>query len=512
MIDEIKKKINDDNEVLNILPQNNVNNKKKYRAKVSELLREYTSLEKDIYNYIAAKNSVLKSKYDTKFEDDLKDITSDLKIKLNYFNELQDAYEILGLDRLFYNLHKYYDNDLNFYNENINKILDIFEKAGINLEKDDFYFSESAHLYMKTILDERKSGNDNSNLLKETFDQLFWKSHNMMRFILLNFKHLYFQNEKKFNEYLKNIRKEILSDYGNNYDNLLMKYQESVITRNRKYLTSKGIFYEKFVNKDIVVKDYETEKMENLISGFLESGFNPTDKKDFFMKFYASINEEAFIYENRFILDFVNKIYDDKDSYKNIVNETKKEISSLEKNVLKKWKKKNRKCLFKKTDNSGQINSEIENILLELDEKYDLLDENRYKEKIGSMVNPSIKDYYMIAKSYLLLKMCTKEMEDINHDDIIFKIEENIYSPYNVVIENVNYGNLDDLNLIIYDKYRLLGFNINSDDLLSENLENLIKTIGNIVVYYNLHDLDYNLEEMEFILQSDDIIKKMSNS
>ena len=273
MIDEIKKKINDDNEVLNILPQNNVNNKKKYRAKVSELLHEYTSLEKDIYNYIAAKNSVLKSKYDTKFEDDLKDITSDLKTKLNYFNELQDAYEILGLDRLFYNLHKYYDNDLNFYNENINKILDIFEKAGINLEKDDFYFSESAHLYMKTILNERKAGNDNPNLLKETFDQLFWKSHNMMRFILLNFKHLYFQNEKKFNEHLKNIRKEILSDYGNNYDNLLMKYQESVITRNRKYLTSKGIFYEKFVNKDIVVKDYETEKIHSSHADTCAVGF-----------------------------------------------------------------------------------------------------------------------------------------------------------------------------------------------------------------------------------------------
>ena len=32
MIDEIKKMINDDNEVLNILPQNNVNNRKKYRA------------------------------------------------------------------------------------------------------------------------------------------------------------------------------------------------------------------------------------------------------------------------------------------------------------------------------------------------------------------------------------------------------------------------------------------------------------------------------------------------
>lgn len=510
MVEEIKKKIEDDNEVLNILPQNNVNNRKKYKAKVSDLLREYTALEKDVYNYIAAKNSVLKSKYDTKFEDDFIKKIEDYRYKLNYFNDYQDAYEILGLDKLFYNLHKYYNNDLIFYNDNISKILDIFEQVGIKLTKDDFYFGESANIYMGVFLDERKNGN-NTNILKKTFDDLFWKSHNMMRFILLNFKHLYFQNEKKFNEYLKNARREILSEYSNNYDNLLNKYRELVILRNKSYLTSKGVFYEKFVNKDLTVKDYEMDKMESLIGGFLESGFNPNDKKDFFMKFYASINEEQFIYENRFILDFVNKMYTEKDNYKNLVNDSKKEIGALEKTILKKWKKKNRKCIFKKKVDSGLLDNEIETILLDLDTKYDLLDENRYKEKIGSMVNPSIRDYYMLAKSYLFLRMCTKDMEDINHDDIINKIEENLYSPYNVVIENINYSNLDDLNLIIYDKYRLLGFNINSDDLLSENLDNLIKTISNIIIYYNLHDLDYNLEEMEFILQSDEIIKKMSD-
>ena len=128
MIDEIKKKINDDNEVLNILPQNNISNKKKYLAKVNELLKEYNILQKDIYNYIASKNSVLKTKYDIRFEDDLKDKINDLKNKLNYFNNYQDAYEILELDKKFYNLHKYYNNDLNFYNDNINRIIDIFEK------------------------------------------------------------------------------------------------------------------------------------------------------------------------------------------------------------------------------------------------------------------------------------------------------------------------------------------------------------------------------------------------
>ena len=512
MVEEIKKKIEDDNEVLNILPQNNVNNRKKYKAKITEMLREYKLLEKDIYNYIASKNSVLKTKYDIKFEDDMLDKINEIKIKLNYFNDYQDAYEVLGLDRLFYSLHKYYDNDLNFYNDNINKILDIFEKAGIKLTKDDFYFGESANTYMAAFLDERQKGNYNASLLKETFDKLFWKSHNMMRFILLNFKHLYYQNEKKFNEYLKNVRKEILSEYGNSYDNLLNKYHELIIQRNKKHLSSKGIFYDKFISKELVVKDFEGDKIETLISGFLESNFNQADQKDVFTKFYASIKEELFIYENRFILDEVDKLYKEKDSFKNLVSTSQKEIGGLEKTILKKWKKKNRRCFFKKADTSGAVNNEIESILLELDGKYDLLDESRYKEKIASMNNPTIKDYYLLGKSYLFLIDHTKEMEDLNYDDIINQIEDNLYSPYNVVIENIGYSNLDELNLIIYDKYRLLGFTLTSDDLSSENLENLIKTVSNVIIYFALNNLEFKLDEINFILDSDDIIKKMSNA
>ena len=173
--------------------------------------------------------------------------------------------------------------------------------------------------------------------------------------------------------------------------------------------------------------------------------------------------------------------------------------------------KMHRKCFFKKDNKNSLLNTEIENILLELDEKYDLLDENRYKEKTLLMVNPSIKDYYLLGKSFLFMRSCTKSMENINIDDIINQISNNLYSPYNAVIENINYSNIEGLNLIIYDKYRLVGFNLSSDDLTNDNLENLIKTVSNIIIYFCLHNLEIKLDEIEFILQSDEIIKKMSN-
>ena len=73
MIEEIKKEISDDQEVLNILPQNNVNNRKKYRNKLKELLEKYTKKQDEVYAYIVSKNSLLKNKYDIEYTDSLKD-------------------------------------------------------------------------------------------------------------------------------------------------------------------------------------------------------------------------------------------------------------------------------------------------------------------------------------------------------------------------------------------------------------------------------------------------------
>ena len=44
MLDTITKMINDDNEVLNILPQNNVTNRKKYKAQLTTVKEKYTDM------------------------------------------------------------------------------------------------------------------------------------------------------------------------------------------------------------------------------------------------------------------------------------------------------------------------------------------------------------------------------------------------------------------------------------------------------------------------------------
>ena len=510
MVENIKKMIDDDNEVLNVLPQNNVNNRKKYRDQLGKMIDKYQKQKKEVYDYLVSKNSILRKKYEQNYENSLDKLIVGLEDKIAYFNPYHDAYEILGLDKLFYGLRKYYNNDLNIYNSNINKILDIFEQAGIILTKEDFYFSESNEKYLDVIISERKNGNYNSPVIKEAFEELFWENHNMMRYILLNFNHLYYENEKKFNEYVKKVQREILQEYDNNIDNLIHKYQELVIKSNESYLSNRGVFFNMFINKEIATNDFAKEKIEKSISEYFNNN-EVKNAKDIFMKLYASINEEKFIFRNKYVLDEVDKLYQEKDSYKNIVATTRKEINTIEKTIYKKHKKLNRKGLFKKTKNNGVLIQEIENSLQELDTKYDELEENRYKEKIGSMVNPTIKDYLLLGKSYLFMEKISKDMEE-EADTLIKDIDKNVYSPYNALIDNLTYANIEKLNLIVYDKYRLLGLYLTTDSFLEENLEGLTKTIGNIIIYYVLSELEISLEEINYIMQSDEVIKKASSS
>ena len=127
------------------------------------------------------------------------------------------------------------------------------------------------------------------------------------------------------------------------------------------------------------------------------------------------------------------------------------------------------------------------------------------------MVNPSIKDYLLLGKSYLFMEHISKEREE-DADTLVLDINNNLYCPYEVLIDNLTYSDVETLNLIVYDKYRLMGLNLTTDSFLEENLDGMSKVIGNIIIYYTLEELGIRMDEINFIIDSDEIIKKTSNS
>ena len=55
-----------------------------------------------------------------------------------------------------------------------------------------------------------------------------------------------------------------------------------------------------------------------------------------------------------------------------------------------------------------------------------------------------------------------------------------------------------------------MGLSLTIDSFLVDNLDSFLKAIGNIIIYYALSDLSVDIDEIDFILKSDEIIKKVS--
>ena len=104
-----------------------------------------------------------------------------------------------------------------------------------------------------------------------------------------------------------------------------------------------------------------------------------------------------------------------------------------------------------------------------------------------------------------------KNQEDISQEEMDLKIEELkefLNNPYNTIINNIGFLEEKDVVLIIKDRYKLLDFMIEKDDLDINNLDSLISTIEDIQMNINLYKSGINIKDIEQMQK----IKKIINS
>ena len=76
----------------------------------------------------------------------------------------------MGLDRAIFTISRYYKENLENINEQIQSCIDKFSKVGIQVSLDDFDYSLYVKDYMKIFFQELEKGNVNSERLKEKFE------------------------------------------------------------------------------------------------------------------------------------------------------------------------------------------------------------------------------------------------------------------------------------------------------------------------------------------------------
>lgn len=512
-IKEFLEKIEIEKEVLSTMPKNNKKNISKYLEKVKELKEEYEN-EKSIIE----KELNKRYKKATEIEEgkDNKNLTirvTTIENILSLISEEKTSYEKMELDKIIYKISRFYKDNLENINTQIEIAIRKFAEVGIHLQLSDFNYSVFVEQYMETFLKERKKDNENSNILKAKFEEVYWKCPDIIIHIELNLRNIYLQKQAQIDKYYERKKEQMLKQWGKTPKEIMNSYFKIKSQKVEAIQKDKKILLDSFLSGKLNIKEYGPEKMQsNLIKvlspAMIEKIETSEDevKKSIF-DFLNSLYEYKNYLNFKFIIEDIKKHYQEKDKYKKVYDDTKKRISEMEKK-LKKSNKRSFMGMFKKDKQEMKQSLEQNNIILELKNTYKELDLNKFYNKIYTNLgdNSTIYDALNLANSYYnyLTKCMIENNKTITQEKIdeqIKKLDEFLKNPFNNIINNLTFTDEKDIAVIIKDRYKLLNFNIRQEDFNNKNIDNLISILENIMVNFYLKDAKLEVKEIDELLR-----------
>ena len=479
MITEFKENIKVQMEVLNALPRNNKKNEKIYITKLMEVLDKYKEIKKITESEIIKRKNRYESLEKNTKIDALTTKINSIKQLLPLINPYGSSYEKSNLDKVLYELGHFYENDLEKVNENIKKTIQIFETVGVLLDIDDFNYSFYSKKYMTKFLENKNQE------LKQYFEELYWKCPDIITHITLNFKYLYYQNKKKFDLYY-NTKKFELINIKEEYENLYKEKEELI-------RTSAFLLQQSFLENKLNINDYTIDKVSKAYKSIVSEEKIDLIKNEV-IKLYNNVIEYKNYLEFIPIIDNIKELYKEKDKYKNIYLNKKKEIEKLEKKLYK-----NTKALFKITKERKfeVINSLVNNEIIELKQKYNELEYNYFLEQIMNLdESTTIYDLFNLALSNYNYLMKNEEID-------IKKLNSFITNPRINILKNILINDTKDISMLIIDRYNLFGFELKKEQLEQSNLDNLIKELEIILGSIEMEKLGITENRIKFVKETD---------
>ena len=488
------KKIDDFKELLNVLPRNNVKNSRVYYKKAVTMKEEASRFKQSLLKEISKRYKQLIITDESEDLISIRDKVLDTKKNLYLLNEYNDSYEKSSLDLLLYRIKKFYKNDLNRVNEDIEDVIERFETVGVKLTSDDFFYGEEVNLYMKDYFINK----DNAIHMREVFDKLYWKEPDIILHIYLNFRYLYFKNKKIFDKYYKNRlveynmtnKKDYFKDYQNDLWNYLLLKESNI-----------KLIEDKFINGELDIKDYEDAKTDKIESSLIIGEMSDSLRMDSLNKLSYTLYEYKNYLKYKYIIDEIKNIYNSKDANKNLTKNILKNISKHEGKLAKLGKKITKSGLFNKNKPTDKINNLMNVEIDELNKLYEEYDDAKFKEKIANSLNDnsSLLDALNIALAFkinlfTILKTENEEKTDQDMEDEVFNIEEFSYYPNITFLSNISIKEERDISVIILDKYKLMNINITGESLEDTNLDSFINNVNKVVIknYMKKNNVDFN--------------------
>ena len=461
-------------DMLASLPQNNIKNKKIYHENIKSIYDKEIIVLNDIHDEIKKRiTSYLNVKENTEIPTLNKNI-NDIKQNLIITNNYASSYEKSGLDILLYNLTHYYKTDLSDIFETIEKVNDIFKSVNIILTAKDFNYSYYSNVFMNIYLNNKSS-------LVEKFDELYWKCPDIITHLALNYKYLYYQNIKIFEDHYNKI----------NIDNIISSYQNFISKKDELIIQDKYLLLNDLLNGNKNIKDYE--KVPSIINDL----FTENLQENQYIDLYNSLIEYK---EYNECLPIIKDIKESKTNSKNLSISIRKNIIKNEKKLFKENKKiiySINKANSKKIQYYNNLINNNINLLKDMYEEYEnalfLIKVNLLKEE------DTIYNILLLACSNYnyLIEFTKKNNIDFNYIyNILIHI---VYSPYNNLINNLFIKDEKDLSLIIIDKYNLYGGKLNKEMLTKDNIDNLINNLKLVIDNFYIKKYNITEEKISFI-------------
>ncbi len=503
-LDSLTEQINIDKEILETLPKNTERNLKLYTDKVKEIEEKYQVYKDKYFKEIQRRyNKLSNIEYnEVKIQsDELKNLESILYL----LNELDSSYEKMDLDKEIHNLTYYYKKNLQLVNEAIITCIKKFEEVGVEVELRDFNYNKYVQEYFEVFFIAMQRNDVNSQVIKDKFEELYWKCPEIITYIELNLRYIYMKNEKKIDKYYDDQKQKLLKKFSS--EELRNRYATLKASVCEKEKENPKEIIDKFLSGELKTRDYSKSTIISMISRYITTeDITDNQLNDInltMIKLYNSVYEYKNYFKFKYIIDDVVNAYKEKDKYKNSYVQLKKQIQKNEKNILRlngSW--------FARSSFAKQTK-----LALETKELYKKLDNEKVYSTIATKLNDDSSLYdivYLASSFYDYLCECIKKNNDgISEDDISNTIDEFCDFakwPYFTILNNIKITEDKDMLFIIKDRYQLLNINITKDDLSVDNLDNLMGILTKCEKYYYINMNNINLENIQAEIELKKII------
>ena len=536
LVEEVEKQITTDKEVISVLPRNGIKAIKSLLETIKDMIDKYESANQLLLKDIEARYDELVKVEENQEIPQIE--TEILKYDVAVKNtDTRSSFEKMGLDKVTYNVNGYYKSNLERLNKELIDCVKQFEAVGIRLTEDDFGISEYSKKYMSVLLQEAYNGNINSELIKDTFEKVYWECSDVVTHLYVNIRCIYDRYESEIDKFYENKSDEILKSFNSTSEGVDEKKSELIKKKNSIETTDNKIILDKFFTGALNINDYKGDNYQKMYYDLISKNvteLSEAEKAEMDInieKLNNNLDEYAKYSEYKFLVDDVLQLKDEelKKIEENKSKKVKKTDYDLTKESIKKLKaeivklnakiSKPKKSLFGKNKVEGKKDSvailQRNNLILELKKSYMQLDEDILKQKIVQNIDDtsSLLDVLKLASSYywFMAKSMIKKNEEITDKEIgetAKKIRDFINFSNFTVINYIKISDTKELAVIIKDKYKLFGIQVSKENFQEDNLEDLIKKVKIITNYNNILKSKFSIDDLEYIMAVKELLKK----